>query len=104
MISLKAILIGSLFGVSILVLSGCVAGTGGGLSGQGTENSGMAKGRGYFMRECSKCHRYFMPSERSAEEWTKILVGKKHKVSLTAAQFQELSDYIIAESKAAKAP
>ena len=104
---LKSILIGSLFGLSFLALSGCVAGTREGLSGQarqGTENSGLAKGRGYFMRECNKCHRYFMPSERSAEAWPKILAGKKAKVSLTAVQFQELSDYVIAESKAAKTP
>ena len=100
----KYILVGSLFGVSVLVLSGCVAGAGDAHSVQGSENSGRAKGRGYFMRECSKCHRYIMPSERSAEEWPKILAGKKNKVSLTGSQFQELSDYVIAESKAAKAP
>ena len=101
MIYLKSILIGSLFGMGVLALSGCVAGTGEGLSGQerqGTENSGLAKGRGYFMRECIKCHRYFMPSERSAEAWPKILAGKKSKVSLTAIQFQQLSDYVIQES------
>jgi len=101
---LKSILVVSLFAVSALALFGCVAATGDGLSGQGVENSGMAKGRGYFMRECSRCHRYFMPNERSAEEWPKILAGKKNKVSLTGTQFQELSDYVIAESKAAKAP
>jgi len=101
---LKSILAGSLFAVSALALSGCVAGARDGLFGPGAENSGMAKGRGYFMRECSKCHRYIMPSERSAEEWPKILAGKKNKVSLTGTQFQELSDYVIAESKAAKAP
>lgn len=107
MIYLKSILIGSLFGMGVLALSGCVAGTGEGGSGQerqGTENSGLAKGRGYFMRECNKCHRYFMPSERSAEAWPKILAGKKNKVSLTGAQFQDLSDYVMTESKAAKAP
>lgn len=104
MTSLKFLLIGSLFGMLAVAFSGCIATTGGGLSRQGVKNSGMAKGRGYFMRECSKCHRYFMPNERSAEEWPKILVGKKTKVSLTARQFQELSDYVIAESKAAKAP
>lgn len=105
MIYLKSLLAGSLFGMSFLVVSGCIAATGNGLSGQGAENSAtLVKGRGYFMRECSKCHRYFMPSERSAEEWPKILAGKKAKVSLTAVQFQELSDYVMAESKAVKAP
>lgn len=107
MISLKFLLIGSLFGMSFLALSGCVAGTGevgSGQKGPEIENSGLAKGRGYFMRECNKCHRYFMPSERSAGEWPKILAGKKAKVSLTAVQFQELSDYVMAESKAAKTP
>lgn len=92
----KSLLIGSLFGMSALALPGCVAATGDGLSGQ--ENSGMAKGRGYFMRECSKCHRYIMPSERLAEEWQKILAGKKNKVSLTGVQFQQLSEYVMAES------
>ena len=101
---LKSFLSGSLCAASVLALYGCVAATGNGLSAQGAENSGMAKGRGYFMRECSKCHRYFMPNERSAEEWLKILADKKTKVSLTAVQFQELSDYVMAESKAAKAP
>ena len=102
MIFLKSFLIGSLFGLCALALSGCVAATGDGLPGQ--ENTDMAKGRGYFMRECSKCHRYIMPSERSAGEWPKILAGKKNKVSLTGAQFQQLSDYVIAESRAAEAP
>lgn len=103
---LKSILLGSLFGLSFLALSGCVAGTGEGGVGQarqGTENSGLAKGRGYFMRECNKCHRYFMPSERSAEAWPKILAGKKNKVSLTGAQFQQLSDYVIQTSSSAQA-
>lgn len=92
---LKSILIGVLFAASVLALYGCVAATAG---------HSEAKGRGYFMRECIKCHRYFMPSERSAEEWLKILAVKKNKVSLTGTQFQELSDYVITESKAAKTP
>ncbi|MFQ6758018.1 MAG: hypothetical protein D9V46_05345 [Deltaproteobacteria bacterium] len=98
---LKSILIGSLLGMSFLALFGCVAGTGevgSGQRGPGIESSGMAKGSGYFLRECNKCHRYFMPSERSAGEWAKILAGKKNKVSLTRAQFQQLSDYVIQAS------
>lgn len=101
---MKNVLIAGLFvTVSVAALSGCVAGPGGQPS-QTAENSAMTQGRGYFMRECSKCHRYIMPSERSAEEWPKILAGKKTKVSLTVTQFQELSEYVMAESKAAKAP
>ncbi|MHB8989488.1 MAG: hypothetical protein ACYC6S_12000 [Desulfobulbia bacterium] len=103
---LKSVLIGSLLGMSFLALFGCVAGTGevgSGQARQGTENSGLAQGSGYFLRECNKCHRYFMPNERSAEEWAKILAGKKNKVSLTRAQFQQLSDYVIQASSSAPA-
>ena len=101
---MKIILIAGLFVmVSVAALSGCVAGPGG-QPAQTAGNNAMTQGRGYFMRECIKCHRYFLPKERTPAEWTKILAGKRSKVSLTGSQFQELSDYVMAESKAAKAP
>ena len=101
MARLKSILVG-LCGLSVLLLlSSCAAGIGGGISGQagqGAENAGFKKGQGYFMRECSKCHRIFQPAERSVAAWPQILANKKNKVSLTATQFQQLSDYVMQES------
>jgi hypothetical protein len=60
--------------------------------------AGQEKGRGYFLRECGACHRHYWPGERSVDEWRVILLRKKNKVSLTAAQFQQLSDYVIQAS------
>lgn len=60
--------------------------------------AGQEKGRGYFLRECGACHRHYWPGERSVDEWRGILLKKKSKVSLTAAQFQQLSDYVIQAS------
>ena len=58
----------------------------------------LTKGRAYFLRECGACHRRFSPHERTAKEWQTILARKAGKVSLTAGQFQMLSDYIIQAS------
>lgn len=66
---------------------------------------GQEKGRGYFLRECGSCHRHFWPQERSVAEWQNILKRKKNKVSLTGAQFKQLSDYVIqASTRAAEQP
>ena len=65
--------------------------------------AGQEKGRGYFLRECGACHRHFWPGERSVAEWQGILPRKRNKVSLTAAQFQQLSDYVIQASTRAPA-
>lgn len=66
---------------------------------------GLEKGRGYFLRECGSCHRHFWPQERSVAQWQNILQRKKNKVSLTGAQFRQLSDYVIqASARAAASP
>jgi len=87
------------------LLSGCSLGSESGVQPQSTATrqtavaiEGQEKGRGYFLRECGACHRHFWPQERSVAQWQTILAKKKNKVSLTGAQFQQLSDYVIQAS------
>ncbi len=104
--SVKSVLVAVFLGVGLSTLSGCAAGNDGKLSGQTGQdagNAGLEKGRGYFMRECGRCHRVFQPAERSVEAWPKILASKKNKVSLTAVQFQYVVDYVMQESARAQA-
>lgn len=69
-------------------------------TGQGANPADLVPGRAYFLRECRSCHRIFMPEERSPAEWRAILGRKSAKVSLTAAQFEKLTAYVLAASAA----
>ncbi len=87
------------------LVSGCALGPEPGPPAQATASrpsavviAGQEKGRGYFLRECGACHRHFWQGERTTAEWQGILPRKKNKVSLTAAQFEQLSDYVIQAS------
>lgn len=62
----------------------------------------LAQGRAYFLRECGQCHRIFRPEERTPDAWQPILARKAARVSLTKAQYEKLSAYVLAASKAAQ--
>lgn len=90
-----------------VILSGCASGQGHGPQhtataenpGIGRQDASLSKGRGYFMRECTRCHRAFYPEERKASEWAGILARKKTKVSLSAEQYAQLTEYVIGSSR-----
>ncbi len=94
-----------LFLVTLLLLAAGAALLAGCASGPALRAaSGQEKGRGYFLRECGACHRHFWPQERAAAAWPAILARKKNKVSLTAHQFQQLSDYVLQAGSPAPGP
>ncbi len=102
--SLKALTILCFFQL-ILMVTGCFP-TGKIVNSNGItpQNGSMAaekfkKGRGYYLRECGQCHPHVQPSERTRDEWRRILARKKNKVSLTNSQFAKLKEYILAESR-----
>lgn len=60
----------------------------------------LAQGRSYFLRECGQCHRIFRPEEKTPEAWQTILARKAAKVSLTKTQYEKLTAYVLAASRA----
>lgn len=64
----------------------------------GPSQAVLAQGRTYFLRECRACHRIFPPEERSPDAWRPILARKATRVSLTAAQYDKLTAYVLAAS------
>jgi len=112
MVQRKSFLCCVLIIVVAVISTGCVTGIeyGGATqatagSGQITQKTAPGKGRGYFMRECIKCHRIFYPEERKSSEWAGILARKKSKVSLSMEQYAQLSEYVMeASRKAENAP
>lgn len=66
----------------------------------GKNSADLTKGRSYFMRECRTCHRAYTPEERTPDAWRSILARKSSMVSLTAAQYEKLTAYVMATSEA----
>ncbi|MEK6202084.1 MAG: hypothetical protein N2A40_06650 [Desulfobulbaceae bacterium] len=59
----------------------------------------LSKGRAYFLRECRTCHRIYTPEERELLMPAVHPGRKSSMVSLTAAQYEKLTAYVMASSE-----
>jgi hypothetical protein len=93
-------------------LSGCAAGkasipaadelvVAGGLSGE-TEVAALRRGRALLVTDCATCHRLFLPSEYSPEQWGGIVKRMSLRASLSAEQSADLERYLKAASRAGR--
>jgi mono/diheme cytochrome c family protein len=93
-------------------LSGCASGkasiptadalvAAGGLSG-GTDTAALRRGRAILVTECATCHRLFLPSEYSPEQWGGIVRRMSLRASLSGEQAADLERYLKAASRAGK--
>jgi hypothetical protein len=57
---------------------------------------------GLFQQKCNRCHSAPEPSEFTADEWPGILRSMKSLAALTNMELEEITTYVISESKSTK--
>jgi len=66
----------------------------------GINVAAVRKGRTVFVTECGSCHRLYLPSEYTPEEWLDIAGRMSMRASLGAEQEEDLKSYLTAASRA----
>jgi len=68
----------------------------------GADVDAVRRGRAIFVTECGACHRLYLPSEYTPEEWRDIAGRMAVRASLGAEEEEDLKSYLTAASRAAR--
>lgn len=68
----------------------------------GADVDAVRRGRAIFVTECGACHRLYLPSDYTPEEWRDIAGRMAVRASLGAEQAADLDAYLAAASRAGR--
>jgi mono/diheme cytochrome c family protein len=58
------------------------------------DSGANGEGKSIYLRNCSKCHKFYPPSNYSQPEWDKWMVKMRRKSKLKSADFDKVLQYI----------
>ncbi len=69
---------------------------------KGADREALRRGRAILVTECGVCHRLFLPTEYSREQWGGIVKRMAARASLSGDQAADLLLYLSSASRAGK--